>query len=86
MYAAIAYNNEMKSKHCFLGKEKQEKVFHRWLKIFDTFIEGIALIRNNKILYANKNLLHTLEISTLFLSHDDKNHPLLRKKLAETEV
>jgi hypothetical protein len=62
IYGVIAYITEMKSKQSFLGKESSDKAFYRWLKIFETFPEGIALIRNNYIIYANRSLKHILEI------------------------
>ena len=38
-----------------MGRESSEKAFQMWMKIFDTFPEGIALIRNNNyIMYANR--------------------------------
>ncbi|CDW81635.1 multi-sensor hybrid histidine kinase [Stylonychia lemnae] len=67
----------------FLGKLESDKAFHKWLKIFETFIEGIALIRNNYILYSNQNLLHMLEIQTNEeLTNDPKNLKLQRKLVA----
>ncbi len=53
IYALIAYITEIRAKQSFLGKEQSDKAFHKWLKIFETFPEGIALIRNNYIIYAN---------------------------------
>jgi len=49
----VAYRTETLSKQSFMGRESSEKAFHRWMKIFETFPEGIALIRNNYVLYAN---------------------------------
>jgi len=62
IYAIIAYKIETNTKESFLGRETSDKAFHRWLKIFETFPEGIALIRNNTVLYSNKSLKHILEI------------------------
>jgi len=56
IYALIAYKTESLSKQAFLGKESAEKAFYRWLKIFETFPEGIALVRKDYILYANKSI------------------------------
>jgi hypothetical protein len=47
------------------GKDAGDKAFNRWLKIFETFPEGIALIRSNYILYANSSLKQLLELETL---------------------
>lgn len=62
IYGVIAYLVEQKSKHAYVGSESSDKAFYKWLKIFETFPEGIALIRNNYILYANKSLKNILEI------------------------
>jgi len=42
----VAYKIELLNKQAFLGKESSEKTFYRWLRIFETFPEGLALIRN----------------------------------------
>lgn len=65
IYLMIAYQTEMRTKQSFLGRESSDKAFHRWLKIFETFPEGIALIRNNYILYTNKSFKHILEVEDL---------------------
>jgi len=62
IYAVIAYLTELRSKQGFTGSESSDKAFYKWLRIFETFPEGIALIRNNYILYANKSLKGILEI------------------------
>ena len=46
-----------------MGRESSDKAFHRWLKIFETFPEGIALVRNNYVLYSNRSLKHILELN-----------------------
>ena len=46
IYAIIAYRVEQLNKEAFLGRETAEKASHRWLQIFETFPEGLALIRN----------------------------------------
>ena len=63
MYVSVSYKIEKLSKHCFLGKENYDKSFHRWLKIFETFPEGVAVIREDgTIQYANKSLNRLLDI------------------------
>ena len=62
IYCVIAYLSEMRGKQAYIGAESSDKAFYKWLKIFETFPEGIALIRNNYILYANKSLKNILEI------------------------
>jgi hypothetical protein len=46
IYAIIAYRVEQLNKEAFLGRDTAEKASHRWLKIFEVFPEGLALIRN----------------------------------------
>jgi len=62
IYSIVAYRVEILSKQSFMGRESSEKAFHRWMKIFETFPEGIALIRNNYILYANRSLKYILNV------------------------
>ncbi len=72
-----------------MGSESSDKAFYKWLKIFETFPEGIALVRNNYILYSNKALKSILEIhtDTLTLGGPDKNkNDLLKRQLMETKV
>lgn len=63
IYAVIAYISEARMKQSFVGKESSDKAFYKWLKIFETFPEGIALVRNNYVIYANKSLKNILEIN-----------------------
>lgn len=62
IYAVIAYLCESRGKQAFIGSESSDKAFYKWLKIFETFPEGIALVRNNYILYSNRSLKNILEI------------------------
>ena len=45
LYAIVAYKVETLNKQAFLGQQTSEKAFYRWLKIFETFPEGLALLR-----------------------------------------
>jgi len=65
IYGTMAYKTEINTKNSFTGKDAGDKAFNRWLKIFETFPEGIALIRSNYILYANSSLKQLLELETL---------------------
>jgi hypothetical protein len=47
VYCAIAYRSELTTKQSHLGMESNEKAFNRWLKVFETFPEGIAMVRND---------------------------------------
>lgn len=62
IYALIAFITEVRAKQAFLGKEQSDKAVTKWLKIFETFPEGIALVRNNYIVYANQSLRYILEL------------------------
>ena len=54
VYISVSYKIENLSKQCFMGKENFDKSFNRWLKIFETFPEGVAMIRENgAISYSN---------------------------------
>ncbi len=89
IYSVIAYLTELRAKQAYVGSESSDKAFYKWLKIFETFPEGIALVRNNYILYSNKALKSILEIQTdtLTLAGPDKNkNDLLKRQLMETKV
>ena len=89
IYSVIAYLTELRAKQAYVGSESSDKAFYKWLKIFETFPEGIALVRNNYILYSNKALKSILEINTdtLTLAGPDKNkNDLLKRQLMETKV
>ena len=61
-YASVGYRIERLQKIGFIGKESYEKSFSRWLKIFDTFPEGMAIFRDDgSIMYSNKALVRLLE-------------------------
>ena len=64
-----------------MGRESSEKAFHRWMKIFETFPEGIALVRNNYILYANRALKYILNVGVERSSNDDPLYELLKDDL-----
>jgi hypothetical protein len=62
IYGVIAYLSEIRGKQGYVGSESSDKAFYKWLRIFETFPEGIALIRNNYILYSNKSLKNRNDI------------------------
>jgi hypothetical protein len=87
IYGLIAYLTEIRSKQAFLGKEQSDKAFHKWLKIFETFPEGIALIRNNYVLYANQSLRHILELEHFTTpAQQDPRNEALKRQLIETRI
>jgi len=69
-----------------MGRESSEKAFHRWMKIFETFPEGIALIRGGYVLYANKALKYILNIGINRDYQDDPIYELLKDDLRTTFV
>lgn len=64
-----------------MGRETSEKAFHRWMKIFETFPEGIALIRNNYILCGNKALKYILNVGLDRTNEEDPLYNLLKQDL-----
>ena len=72
VYASVAYKVEILAKQSFLGKESYEKSFNRWLKIFETFPEGIAMVRNDdNVMYANSSLKKLLDLE----GYDEAKQP-----------
>lgn len=85
LYAVAAYIIEKNAKQAFMGRENDEKAFYRWLKIFETFPEGLALVKNNTIMYANKALPSMFDLSTYDSSSDPYNAKL-QQVLLKTNV
>ena len=87
IYGIVGYRVEVLSKQSFMGRESREKAFHRWMKIFETFpLEGIALIRNNYILYANTALKYILNVGKSRNADDDPIYDYLKGDLKLTAV
>lgn len=86
IYAIIGYRVETLNKQSFAGKEKSEKAFQRWMKIFETFPEGIALVRNNYILTSNRALNYILDVGIDRLPDEDPYYNLLKADLRHTIV
>jgi len=73
LYAIVAYKVETLNKQAFLGQQTSEKAFYRWLKIFETFPEGLALLRKGQILYANRSFSGMFEMQTYDSNKDPFN-------------
>lgn len=58
-------------------------MFFKWLKIFDTFPEGLALIRGGEIVYANESLSKLLELHE-YVYEDDYTKADLREYMRST--
>jgi hypothetical protein len=86
IYAIIGYRVETLTKQSFMGRESSEKAFHRWMKIFETFPEGIALIRNNYILCGNRALSFILNVGMDRSAEDDPLYNLLKQDLKNSVV
>ena len=76
LYAIVAYKVEALNKKAFLGNQTSEKAFYRWLKIFETFPEGLALLRKGQILYANQSFAGMFEMGDYEPSRDPYNDAL----------
>ena len=73
LYAIIGYKVETLNKQAFLGQQTSEKAFYRWLKIFETFPEGLALVRRGQILYANRSFSGMFEMGDYDSTKDPYN-------------
>lgn len=62
-FGIVGYNLEKQSKLAFQGQQAGDKTLYNWLKIFETFPEGLALIRDGKILYANRAVARMFELN-----------------------
>ena len=85
LYIICAYKIEALNKQSFLGSQSQENAFYRWLKIFETFPEGLALVRKGQIMYANKSLPEMFEYNE-YTSNEDPYNESLKKLLNHTDV
>lgn len=56
------------------------------MKIFETFPEGIALIRHNYILYANRSLKYILNVGINVQNEDDPLYENLKSELKQSDV
>jgi hypothetical protein len=66
VYAVIGYLSERHRKEAFIGREQSERSFTKWLKIFETFPEGIAYIRGNKLMGHNSALNDILSLESKY--------------------
>jgi PAS domain-containing protein len=85
LYLICAYKIESLTKQSFLGSQSQDQAFYRWLKIFETFPEGLALIRKGQIMYANRAIPEMFEYTDYSPAQDQYNEHL-QKMLSHTEV
>ena len=81
IYGLTAYKIEILTKQSFIGRESSEKAFHRWMKVFETFPEGICLVRNNYILYSNRALKYILNVGINRTNDEDPLYEHLRNDL-----
>ena len=62
VYVSIAYKVERLSKQCFLGREHFDKSFKKWLMIFETFPEGVSMVKEDgSVMYSNGSMSKILE-------------------------
>jgi hypothetical protein len=70
VYASVAYKVELLQKQNFLGRDCYQKSFKHWLKIFDTFTEGVAVLANDgSIVYSNSSIRKHLQFDQLNENH-----------------
>ena len=63
IFISVSYKIERITKECFLYKENLDRSFHRWFKIFESFPEGIAMIKEDgQIQYSNPALMQLLDL------------------------
>ena len=86
VYAIVTYTSESYCKRAFIGSISEDLLFKRWLKIFEAFPEGLAFIRDDKILFANTSLGEHLNLNSGSNSADDPLFRKLRNTLRKTKV
>jgi hypothetical protein len=86
LYALIAYRVESLTKQSFIGRETSEKAFHRWMKIFETFHEGTALVRNRYILGANSSIQRIIGLEEIRSQEEDPMFEQLKFDLKQSIV
>lgn len=57
MYALTAYKLERSEKRQFIFMENAGSNFDRWAKIFETFSEGVAIVRDGEVKFRNASFL-----------------------------
>jgi hypothetical protein len=75
VYAVIAYTSEKHRKEAFIGREQSERSFTKWLKIFETFPEGIAYIRGKKLVGHNSALNKILSLEEKYKEAEKRGGP-----------
>ena len=85
VYCASAINLERMRKQSFLGRLAGQKSFHRWLKVFDTFPEGFALVRGGDLVYSNHALPKLMEINN-YQFEKDPFFDCLKKNLQKIKI
>ena len=54
VYSAVAYRLDRLNRLAFMSRQSNENSFNRWLRVFESFPEGIALIRHDEeVVYTN---------------------------------
>lgn len=85
IYAGTCYISERANKRSFVGTMSEELLFKRWLKVFETFPEGLAFVRNGQILYANDSIADLLRLETK-LSDENASYYDLKKQMKRTQM
>ncbi len=80
----MAYSTEKSHKLSFLGQQSGKLAQTKWLQIFEKFPDGVALISDNQIEYANQSLGELLEFRNYLGGITDVENHALRKHLENT--
>ena len=85
LYATVAYSTEKSNKNSFLGHHSHQLSQLKWLKIFEKFPDGVALVSaDNNIEYANNSLGELLDLQDYVGGVTDPEHKTLKKRLEAT--
>lgn len=85
IYATVAYSTEKANKTSFLGKHQNNLGAMKWMRMFEKFPDGVALVsQDDNIEYANQSLADLLDISSYDGGIADPLYMTLKKRLQET--
>jgi PAS domain-containing protein len=84
-YAIVGYNLERAQKSAFVGSQSGDRTLFSFLRVFEAFPDGIVLIRDDNILFANKQVSKLLELRA-YDKDEDLYFDQLKKMLDVTDV
>lgn len=86
LYGAAAYSTEKSNKNSFLGQHSQNLAFRNWLKVFNKFQDGVALVQDGEVKYANQSLSELLAFENYLGGITDAENKVLKQRLESTYV